>query len=212
MKKVIMLILSVLLFVSLTACSSNSAQSPSTSETVNNTKVKDHSESKEYEIGDIILSDGSVLKDLNILDSSNVPIAVVADIKEDGKILGLGLHISNEPLQWETGNDKPAFSFASAYGEKYKLADDYSQGWYIPSIEELSTIYENRESINNTLQKIYALDNRLSTDGLGTNWYWSSSQSEDKEGYEWFVHYYNGYAGECPKDFDNLNVLVVREF
>jgi len=47
---------------------------------------------------------------------------------------------------------------------------------------------------------------------LGTVWYWASSQSDSDDDYAWFVHYFNGYAACCPKDFDNLHVMAVRVF
>ena len=56
------------------------------------------------------------------------------------------------------------------------------------------------------------LANGASMDGLGTNWYWASSQSANHDDYAWFVHYFNGYAADCPKDFDNLHVLAVHAF
>ena len=30
--------------------------------------------------------------------------------------------------------------------------------------------------------------------------------------YAWFVHYFNGYAGEYPKNFTNVHALAVRAF
>lgn len=36
-----------------------------------------------------------------------------------------------------------------------------------------------------------------------------SAGSEDD--YAWLVHYFNGYAGECPKNFTNVHALAVHE-
>lgn len=106
----------------------------------------------------------------------------------------------------------PAFSFINTYADIYNLPESYASGWYIPSIAELCMIYENREAINAPLKKISELDSGAAMDGLGTNWYWSFSQSGGSDDYAWFVHYFNGYAADCPKDFDNLHVLAVRAF
>lgn len=106
----------------------------------------------------------------------------------------------------------PAFHFINTYADTFKLPESCAAGWYLPSIAELCTVYENREAINTSLEKIYELDNGASMDGLGTNWYWSSSQSGGSDDYAWFVHYFNGYAADCPKDFDNLHVLAIRAF
>ena len=48
--------------------------------------------------------------------------------------------------------------------------------------------------------------------GLTTNWYWSSSQADSADDYAWFVHFFNGYAGECPKNFTNVHVIAIRDF
>lgn len=106
----------------------------------------------------------------------------------------------------------PAFYFVNTYAETYDLTGDYTSGWYMPSIAELCVIYQNREIIDKSLQHIHGLDERAAMDGLKSNWYWSSSQSGSEDDYAWFVHYFNGYAGECPKNFTNVHVLAVRKF
>lgn len=215
----------------------------------------------QYEIGDIILADGSMVKesDLTIVDSSNVPIAVIAGFKEDGTAFGVGVHRSDVPLQWASDNSAgyatnftdtvctqvsdfafmgdtdgkdnwkaiydqesedtvdaevnyPAFHFVNTYASKYGLSGKMASGWYMPSIAELYKIYQNRKAVNNSLQHIYRLDEQAAMNGLETNWYWSASQSVSSDDYAWFVHYFNGYAGECPKNFTNVHVLAVRAF
>ena len=106
----------------------------------------------------------------------------------------------------------PAFHFVNTYASNYNLSDEMESGWYMPSIAELCEIYQNRETINNSLQHIYKLDEQAAMNGLETNWYWSASQAGAEDDYAWFVHYFNGYAGECPKNFTNVHVLVVRAF
>lgn len=106
----------------------------------------------------------------------------------------------------------PAFDFVNTYAEVHGLTGDVAVGWYLPSIAEVCTIYQNRETINQSLCLIHALDNAASMDGLGTNWYWSSSQSSTRDDYAWFVHYFNGYVSDCPKNFPNLHVLAVKRF
>lgn len=222
-------------------------------------------ETVRYAVGDMILADGSVVsvEDLTLIDSENLPVAVVAGSRADGAILGVGVHRSASPLPWaadgtvgyankftdlicvqdaggsgaaaftgdtdgsgdwdvicsldpqgtgNAGENYPAFAFANTYGETCKLSGIYASGWYIPSIAELYTIYENRDKINLSLQTIYALDDSAAMNGLGTNWYWASSQSDSDDDYAWFVHYFNGYAACCPKNFTNLHALVVRAF
>lgn len=227
MKKIILLILSVPIILSLAACSSSTSKPSSTTEENKNlissaaeveesTDTRESAATEQYEVGYIILADSSVVKEeeLTTVDNNNLPVAVIAGLKNDGTAFGVGVHRSDRPLAWEqdeTG-DRPAFEFVNTYAETYKLTGIYASDWYMPSIEELNAVYENREKINTSLQKIYELDNRAAMDGLDTNWYWASTQSDSKEDYAWFVHFFNGYAGECPKNFTNVHVLVVRDF
>ena len=277
MKKAVILLLSGFLTIFMVACSnieisSGSSDEPSlNSETDLVEPVDSMAEelaengndfiSEQYEIGDIILADGSMVKesDLTIVDSSNVPIAVIAGFKEDGTAFGVGVHRSDEPLQWASddsagyaanftdtvctqesdfgflgdtdGEDNwkaicdqesedtadaevnyPAFHFVNTYASNYGLSGEMTSGWYMPSIAELCKIYQNREAVNNSLQHIYRLDEQAAMNGLETNWYWSASQAGSEDDYAWFVHYFNGYAGECPKNFTNVHALAVRAF
>ena len=277
MKKTVISILMVFLTLSMAACQSTappsgSSDDPSSKpdealmESADSTvegpaDSKNDSVSIQYEIGDIILSDSSIVKeaDLTIIDTSNVPIAVIAGFLEDGTAFGVGVHRSDTPLQWASddsagysasftdtvciqrpdlsfsgdkdGRDNwdricardsedtsdaaenyPAFHFVNTYAATYNLTGDYASGWYMPSIAELCDIYQNREAVNNSLQQIYLLDADAAMAGLGTHWYWSSSQAGSENDYAWFVHYFNGYAGECPKNFTNVHALAVRAF
>lgn len=215
----------------------------------------------QYVLGDIILADGSAVKeeDFGIVGKNNVPIAVIAGFEDDGTAFGIGVHISDTPLQWaaddttgytmrfadtvcmqisdsvfsgdmdgsdnwevicaqdgagakEAAENYPAFHFTNTYAESFGLTGAYASGWYLPSIAELHEIYQNRRTVDAALQKIYKLDSEAAINGLGNNWYWTSSQAETQDDYAWFVHYFNGYAGECPKNFTNVHVLAVRKF
>lgn len=280
MKTIKKSILLLVVTVSVTACSNSSLPSGISEElspgsdaiqvdsevsavsepAVESESVSDESIFAQYTIGDIILADGSAVKEteLTVIDSSNMPIAVIAGFKEDGTAFGVGVHRSDSPLPWvveespgyaanfadiaciqdsesafsgdgdgidnweaicaqdesgtaDAADNYPAFDFVNTYGAVYGLAGDYASGWYMPSIQELCEVYQNRTTINASLQKIYGLDSEAAMNGLETNWYWSSSQAGSEDDYAWFVHYFNGYAGECPKNFTNVHVLAVRE-
>lgn len=237
MKKYLVLVISVSAVISLTACGGSQGKEETglletgeqeagvslevgESEETASIKTGEAEEASAREsglVGDIILLDGSVIKaaEFTVMDSGNVPVAVIAGCKEDGTVLGIGLQRSDEPLQWESdqGEDEeayPARQFADTYGAVHQLTGAYESGWYMPDIEELGMIYENREAINGSLEIIHELDSQAAMDSLNTNWYWSSSQSESQEDYAWFIHFFNGYAGECPKNFTNVHALAVR--
>lgn len=72
----------------------------------------------------------------------------------------------------------PAFRWCAGLGE----------GWYLPSKQELRTIYRNKE----------ILDSQL-TDVLGIESYWSST--EDSKFRAWGVHMYRGNTYSGLKDF-----------
>lgn len=108
-------------------------------------------------------------------------------------------------------NNYPPFISQITYAETYGLTDDYASGWFLPSIAELSTVYENREAINSALAKIYELDHSAAMNGLTTNWY-CPHLADSADDYAWFVHFFNGYAGECPKNFTNVHVIAIRDF
>lgn len=60
----------------------------------------------DYEIGDIVLKDGTAKKanDYNSIDTDNPPIAVIAGFNDSGKAIGVGLYKSDGGLAWTKGN------------------------------------------------------------------------------------------------------------
>lgn len=215
MKKIItsilILILVILLIFFLGVYNKNKVKQPNNDDI----SLSDNNINEQYAVGNIILADGSVIeaKDYTIINNNNLPVAIIVGLKDNGTVLGLGVHRSDDCMQWTPDENKSsAFDFVNKYAETYQLTGEYASDWYMPNIDEVNMIYKNRETINTSLQKIYELDNNAAMNGLATNWYWSSSESDSKDDYAWFVHFVNGYAGECPKDFTNLHVIAVRTF
>ncbi|MBD5102445.1 MAG: DUF1566 domain-containing protein [Subdoligranulum sp.] len=236
-------------------------ESAEVSESNSASKSKDTMQTAQFEPGDVILADGTVVKvaELEMIDSVDIPVAVIAGFCTDGSAFGLGVHQSDTPLAWapesspgyamrfadtictqnsafdfsgdldggdnwtamcaadEAGtaqapDNYPAFDFVNTYAKTYGLPDACEDGWYLPDIAELCEIYQNRDAVNKSLKYLHSLDDQAAMDGLGTNWYWSSSQAGTVDDYAWFVHYLNGYAGECPKSFTNVHVIAIRKF
>lgn len=162
-------------------------------------------------VGDVILADGTIAKveKLSSLDRANLPIAVVAAVKKGG-LVALGVHRSAECLRFEAQlkGEKTASDFAAEYAVAHHIRGGYAAGWRLPDLDELKTIYANRAAINATLQKVYRLDNAAAMNGLGNAWYWAGTPAA-KKGFAWFVHFFNGYAGECERDLTNLNAIAV---
>lgn len=121
-------------------------------------------------------------------------------------------------------NNYPAFKWISSYGDKF---GDYlggvTDGWYIPSISELCTVYKNIESINETLGTIYdtiGLDN-YHPDYVGENkvqilipmtTYWTSSPHDRLGLNAWFVDFYYGIGYTASTHETVHSVLAVHSF
>ena len=86
----------------------------------------------------------------------------------------------------------------------FKWCADLGEGWYLPSREELRTINKNEDKVNSNL-----------TDKLSTDWYWSSTEFNEKDifGYfcAWYVLVGNGYTDNYGKHDDNY-VRAVSAF
>ena len=73
----------------------------------------------------------------------------------------------------------------------FKWCADLGEGWYLPSKEELLTIYKNKDKLNPKL-----------TDKLSKGWYWSSTEFNKKySGYfcAWYVLMNGGYTVDTNK-------------
>ncbi len=216
MKKIFLAFLSVFCILSFVACGKNSSNGIDKNLPSENGEVESgQTTTSKYAVGDIILADGMAIKADHLieLDNDNLPIAVIALLQENNAI-GIGVHRSEQCLRYEaqSENEKTASEFASEYALTYQISGEYALGWRLPEVEELKIVYENRNTINTSLQKIYRLDNNAAMNGLGNAWYWTGTPATTKKDCTWFVHFVNGYAGECERDMTNLNVVAVRSF
>ncbi|MBD5112375.1 MAG: DUF1566 domain-containing protein [Ruminococcaceae bacterium] len=186
--------------------SSSKSEVSSENSSIESTESHINTTDTEYVVGDIVLIGGSVVKADNLGESDN-PAAVIAGKNAEGTFFAVGIYRSDNPLQWSDGENSPAFDFVKNYADAHSFDGGFTD-WRMPDISELQIIYDNRESINKSLEIIHK-SNPAAMDSLSTTWYWSSSRSESQVDYAWFVHFYNGYAGECPQNFTNVNVIAV---
>ena len=95
----------------------------------------------------------------------------------------------------------------SGWREKYPAfawCADLGEGWYLPSKEELHTIYKNKDKLNSNLT------DKLSTDSD----YWSSTEDDCQyDGYScaWYIEMSDGQAWTMSKDSDGY-VRAVSAF
>ena len=47
----------------------------------------------------------------------------------------------------------PAWNYSLTYAEKNGLTGDLAEGWYLPTVAELYTIYQNKTAVNESLSK-----------------------------------------------------------
>ena len=63
----------------------------------------------------------------------------------------------------------PAWNYSLTYAEKNGLTGDLAEGWYLPTVAELYTIYQNKTAVNESLSK-------AGGSTFGTSYYWSCCQ------------------------------------
>ena len=63
----------------------------------------------------------------------------------------------------------PAWNYCRNYGATNGLTGDLATGWYLPTVAELYTIYQNKAVVDESLSK-------LGGSTFGTNGYWSCCQ------------------------------------
>ena len=63
----------------------------------------------------------------------------------------------------------PAWNYSLTYAEKNGLTGDLAEGWYLPTVAELYTIYQNKTAVDASLSK-------AGGSHFGTSRYWSCCQ------------------------------------
>ena len=63
----------------------------------------------------------------------------------------------------------PAWDYSLTYAKNNGLTGALATGWYLPTVAELYTIYQNKTAVNASLSK-------AGGSKFGTRWYWSCSQ------------------------------------
>ena len=64
----------------------------------------------------------------------------------------------------------PAWNYSLTYAKNNGLTGDLATGWYLPTVAELYTIYQNKTAVDASLSKAGGSQ-------FGTSWYWSCCQS-----------------------------------
>ena len=96
-----------------------------------------------------------------------------------------------------------------------KLCSDFVSGgyddWYLPAIDELNLLYNNRFDVNKTLYQISSAQ-MLTNINMNFDWsYWSSTEGIDDNGKPWNFNFYYGNKNDDGKSFE-IYVRAVRRF
>lgn len=113
-----------------------------------------------------------------------------ATSKGDG--MGNMNKIKRQP-NWKT--NYPAFAWCASLGD----------GWYLPAVDELLLIYENKSIINRMLNE----------NGYGEvvdEFYWSSTEVEEEPDCAWYVNMNDGDSNYNSKNYIEFSVRAVSVF
>ncbi len=99
----------------------------------------------------------------------------------------------------------PAFNYCRKYGTKSSLAGDLANGWYLPTVAELYTIYQNKTAVNESLSK-------AGGNQFGRNYYWSCCQSPSYDNHARMLWFDSDWVDFDWKSNFGYYVCSVRAF
>lgn len=99
----------------------------------------------------------------------------------------------------------PAWNYSLTYAEKNGLTGDLATGWYLPTVAELYTIYQNKDTVDASLSKAGGSQ-------FGTSYYWSCCQNPSYNGDARVLYFGTGGMDYNFKSGDYNDVCSVRAF
>ena len=99
----------------------------------------------------------------------------------------------------------PAWNYSLTYAKTNGLTGDLAEGWYLPTVAELYTIYQNKTAVDTSLSKAGGSQ-------FGTSWYWSCWQNPSGSNLARVLDFGSGFMGNSLKDDNNYSVCSVRAF
>ena len=99
----------------------------------------------------------------------------------------------------------PAFNYCRKYGTTNNLTGDLATGWYLPTVAELDTIYQNKTAVDASLLKAGGSQ-------FFTSYYWSCCQPPSNDVYAQVLDFSNGDMYKVGKDRSTFYVCSVRAF
>ena len=99
----------------------------------------------------------------------------------------------------------PAWDYCRNYGSANGLTGDLANGWYLPTVAELYTIYQNKTAVDASLSK-------AGGSRFGTGWYWSCCQHPSSNIDARELRFTSGGMDYGDKLSSNGSVCSVRAF
>ena len=99
----------------------------------------------------------------------------------------------------------PAWNYSLTYAKNNGLTGDLATGWYLPTVAELYTIYQNITAVNESLSK-------AGGSTFVTSFYWSCCQLPSNYNVARVLNFGYGDVGYDGKDTNNGYVCSVRAF
>ena len=170
-----------------------------------------------YDIGDYVADEGGVIFH-RYLDRSNENYLVVdtTDLSASSFWSNIDTLLIGATAQstWNGLSNSNAIVAQSGFTSgAAKLCLDSTNNsksdWYLPAIDELSLLWQNRFNVNRTLSGNSSLGTIVGATIVSTNIYWSST--EYANGYAWYFNFYFGTANYNDK-FTTYYVRAVRKF
>lgn len=174
------------------------------------------------QVGDVICSDGSVLSKEKFSSSQKEPVAIVYHVNRNLEIKALGYAVSirdvtprafadslgveqetSASLENEDGNEN---THAMYRNEEVKsplavyVFDmwRYGQSAYIPSVKQLTYLYQQIGLVNQRIEAVGGLPISLQP---GDCWLWTSTEVEgQRDSKAWLFSMQSGTIQETPKD------------
>ncbi len=100
----------------------------------------------------------------------------------------------------------PAWNYSLTYAKNNGLTGDLATGWYLPTVAELYTIYQNKTAVDASLSK-------AGRSTFRNSYYWSCCQNPSSNDDARVLFFYSGSMGSVDKSsIDDKYVCSVRAF
>ena len=99
----------------------------------------------------------------------------------------------------------PAWNYSLTYAETNGLTGDLATGWYLPTVAELYTIYQNKTVVDANLSKAGGSQ-------FGVNYYWSCCQFPSFTSFARELDFGDGDVDYDVKGINSYSVCSVRAF